>query len=195
MQSQVQTGQTTNRRLVNGVDVTALKETIEAIKVDPELGKTQWRNRNRWIDGALNRSTIQSFYAAKQEDTSRTEPFVYDNDEPPVLLGENRGPNPVEFVLHALAGCLTTTLVYYAGVLGIELDTVETEFEGDLDMRGFLGISDEVRNGYEEIRVRFKIEGEDLTDEQRDQLIEIAQAHSPVFDIVSNGVPVSVAVA
>ena len=195
MQSQAQIEENTTRRLVNGVDVRALKETIEAIKADPELGRSQWRNRNCWIDGGLNRSTIQSFYAAKQEDTSRTEPFVYDNDEPPVLLGENRGPNPVEFVLHALAGCLTTTVVYYAGALGIELDTVETTFEGDIDLRGLLGITDEVRNGYEEIRVQFKIEGEGLTDDQRDQLIEIAQAHSPVFDIVSNGVPVSVAVA
>lgn len=175
---------------INGVDVAALQEMIADVKADPKLGKSQWRNRNRWIDGAHNRSTFKSFYAAGKEDATRTKPFVYENDEPPVLLGQNRAPNPVEWVLHGLAGCVTTTLVYYAGVMGMELDSVETELDGDIDLRGMLGISKEVPSGYREIRLRFKIEGKDVTDQQRKQLMELARKHSPVFGTVATAVPV-----
>lgn len=182
---------TMTRSHLNGVDVPALKETIEAIEADPSLGWSQWRNRNRWCDGGLNRSEIQGFYAAGREDESRKVAFVFDNDEPPVLLGENRGPNPVEFILHALAGCITTTMVYYAASMGIELSRVETEFEGDIDLRGLLGISDTVDPGYQEIRVDVRLEG-DGTPEQLDALIEIAKAHSPVFDTLSRPVDVRI---
>lgn len=182
---------TTTRTHLNGVDVPALRETIEAMKADPSLGKSQWRNRNRWYDGGLNRSEIQGFYAAGREDDTRKVPFVFDNDEPPVLLGQNRGPNPVEYILHALAGCVTTTMVYYAAAMGIELTKVETEFEGDIDLRGLLGVSDEVDPGYEQIRIDVRIEG-DATPEQLDELVEIARAHSPVFDTVRRPVDVQV---
>lgn len=180
---------------MNGVDVAALTKMIDTVKANPELGKSLWRSRNRWIDGALNRSTIQGFYCSGKEDETRTEPFVFENDEPPVLLGENRAPNPVEWVLHGLAGCMTTTLVYYAGVMGIELDSVETELEGDIDLRGMLGISNDVPSGYQEIRVRFTIEGKDVTDEQRRQLIDLARKHSPVTGTVSSAVPISLELA
>ncbi|MDX1577749.1 MAG: OsmC family protein [Gemmatimonadota bacterium] len=182
---------TMTRTRLNGVDVPALIETIEAIKADPSLGESHWRNHNRWYEGGLNRSEIQGFYAAGQEDDSRKAPFVFDNDEPPVLLGQNRGPNPVEYILHALAGCVTTTMVYYAAVMGIELTKVETEFEGDIDLRGLLGVSDEVDPGYEQIRIDVRIEG-DATPDQLDELVEIAKAHSPVFDTVRRPVDIQV---
>lgn len=180
---------------INGVDVAALQDMIANVKADPKLGKSQWRNRNRWVDGAHNRSTFKSFYAAGNEDATRTEAFVYENDEPPVLLGQNRAPNPVEWVLHGLAGCVTTTLVYYAGVMGIELDNVETELVGDIDLRGMLGISNEVPSGYREIRLRFKIEGKDVTEEQRRTLMDLARKHSPVFGTVTSAVPVVTEIA
>lgn len=182
---------TTSRTRMNGVDVPALLETIESMKADPSLGESQWRNRNRWYDGGLNRSEIQGFYAAGREDDSRKVAFVFDNDEPPVLLGQNRGPNPVEFVLHALAGCVTTTMVYYAAAKGIELSSVETEFEGDIDLRGLLGVSDEVDPGYRQIRIAVRIEG-DASEEELDELVEIAKRHSPVFDSVTRPVDVRV---
>lgn len=185
------TAPTTTRTHLNGVDVPALLETIEAMKADPSLGESQWRNRNRWHDGGLNRSEIQGFYAAGREDDSRKVAFVFDNDEPPVLLGQNRGPNPVEFILHALAGCVTTTMVYYAAVKGIELSRVETEFEGDIDLRGLLGVSNEVDPGYRQIRIGVRLEG-DASEDQLDELIEIAKAHSPVFDTVTRPVDVQV---
>lgn len=182
---------TTAQSELNGVDVPALLETIEAMKADPALGESRWRNRNRWYDGGLNRSEIQGFYAAGREDDSRKVAFVFDNDEPPVLLGQNRGPNPVEFVLHALAGCMTTTMVYYAAAKGIELSRVETEFEGDIDLRGLLGVSDEVDPGYGQIRIDVRIEG-DATPEELDELVEIAMRHSPVVDTVRRPVDLRV---
>jgi uncharacterized OsmC-like protein len=175
----------------NGLSVEQIFSTVKAIQSQPGLARFQFRNRNKWLGGGLNRSTIRDFYGAGQEDTSRASAFVFDNDEPPVLLGENRGANPVEFVLHALAGCLTTSMVLHAAARGIALDAVESTFEGDLDVRGLLGLSDEVRNGYERIRVKFRIEA-DAPRETLEELVRVAQQRSPVFDVVSHGVPVEV---
>jgi uncharacterized OsmC-like protein len=179
------------QNVVNGVNVDQLFSTIKAIKETPGLAKFKFRASNKWIDGGHNRSTIKGFYGAGQEDDSRQAPFVMDNDEPAVLLGNDNGANPVEVLLHALAGCLTTSLVYHASAQGIDIEEVESQFEGDLDLHGFLGLSDRVRNGYESIRVTFKIKA-DATEDKLKELIELAQKRSPVFDIVSNPVPVSV---
>ena len=182
--------ETKTEQAVNGVDVARLYETIEAVQGNPGLAPFEFRAANRWVSGGHNRSTVEGFYGAGREDESRAEPFVLDADEPDVLLGADNGANPVEHVLHALAGCLTTSLVYHAAARGIEVEEVESKLEGDLDLRGFLGISDEVRNGYERIRVSYRIKGVD--EETAEELVRIAQARSPVFDIVSNGVPVQV---
>jgi uncharacterized OsmC-like protein len=124
-------------------------------------------------------------------DTARTATFELDNDEPDVLLGGDRAPNPVEYVLHALAGCLTTSLVYHAAARGITVRSVATRLEGDLDLRGFLGLDEDVRRGYERVRVTMHVDAD--TDQMTiDELVALAQARSPVFDIVSNGVPVAV---
>ena len=178
-------------RNINGVDVDQLFSTIDAIKETPGLAKFEFRANNRWINGGHNRTSVKDFYGAGQEDASRKQTFVFDNDEPVVLLGEDNGANPVEFVLHALAGCLTTSLVYHAAAQGIKIDAVESTFEGDLDLRGFLGMNEDVRNGYEDIRVTFKIKA-DAPDEKLKELCELAQKRSPVFDIVTNRVPVKV---
>jgi uncharacterized OsmC-like protein len=182
--------ETKTEQAVNGVDVARLYETIEAVQGNPTLAPFEFRAANRWVSGGHNRSTIEGFYGAGREDDSRAEPFVLDADEPDVLLGADNGANPVEHVLHALAGCLTTSLVYHAAARGIEVEEVESKLEGNLDLRGFLGISDDVRNGYERIRVSYRIKGVDT--EIAEELVRIAQARSPVFDIVSNGVPVQV---
>jgi uncharacterized OsmC-like protein len=180
----------TQQRL-NGVSRDGLFDTIDAIQATPELAKFQFRAQNRWMNGGHNRTTVRQFYGAGQEDMSRAEPFILDADEPAVLLGENHGANPVEYVLTALAGCLTTSLVYHAAARGIKLDEVESRLEGDLDLRGFLGLSDQVRNGYENVRVTFKVKG-DAPEEVLAELVGLAQQRSPVFDIVSHGVPISV---
>jgi uncharacterized OsmC-like protein len=180
-------------KIMNGVNLDRLVGTIEVVKREPGIAAFRFRASNRWIQGGHNRSTIRDFYGAGQEDTSRKDTFVLDNDEPDVLLGTDRGANPVEYVLHALAGCLTTSMVYHAAARGIRLEEVESRLEGDLDLRGFLGVSEDVRNGYQAVRVTFRVKA-DATDEQIAELGRLAQARSPVFDIVSNPVPVSVTV-
>ena len=141
----------------NGVDTTTMFATLDAIKAQPEIAKFQFRARNRWLGGAYNRSTIKDFYAACGEDTSRTEAFVLDAGEPAILLGTDTGPNPAEYLLHALAACVTTSLVYSAAARGVRLTSVESTLEGDLDVQGALGINTEdYRNGYEQIRMTIR---------------------------------------
>ncbi len=177
----------------NGVNTEVLYGTLDAITADPSLGVFQFRARNHWIDGAHNRSTIKAFYGAGQEDGTRTEEFTLDAGEPQVLLGIDTGPNPAEHLLHALAACLTTTLVYVAAARKVRLTEVESTLEGDMDVRGALGLSDEVRNGFSRIRVNFSIKG-DAPQEKLLEIVERAKARSVVFDIVTHGVPVDVSV-
>jgi uncharacterized OsmC-like protein len=175
--------------MLNGVDRQKLFGTIEAVKARPTLAAFQFRLFNQWVDGGENRSRIDGFHGAG-EDLRHKQPFVLVNDEPEVLLSADTAPNPVEYVLHALAGCLTTSLVYHAAAQGIAVKGVATRFEGDLDLRGFLGISKEVRRGFHDIRVVLDIDA-DCDEAKKRDLIAMAQAYSPVFDIVSNGVPVN----
>jgi len=178
----------------NGVDSTQLYGTLDAIKGDPSIAKFQFRAQNRWIDGSHNRTTIRDFYAANQEDTSRTEDFVLDAGEPAILLGTDTGPNPAEYLLHALAACLTTSLVYVAAARGVHLTEVESTLEGDMDVQGALGLSDDFRNGFEHIRVSFRVKG-DAPEEKLREVVARAQQRSAVFDMVRNGVPVTVEAA
>ncbi len=179
------------QHLKNGVNVQQMEETVATLKEQPPLAKFKFRARNRWLGGSRNRTTISKFYGAGQDQDSKNRPFVLDNGEHQVLLGDDHAPNPVEYVLHGLAGCLTTSLVYHAAARGIELDHVESTLEGDLDLQGFLGLDKDIRNGYQRIRVKFRIKG-NATQDQLDELCQLAQDRSPVFDIVTNGVPVLV---
>jgi uncharacterized OsmC-like protein len=185
---------TTTKTVRNGVDTEQLFATLDAIKADPSLARFQFRARNRWIDGAHNRTTIRDFYAANQEDTSRAEEFVVDAGEPAILLGTDTGPNPAEYLLHALAACLTTSLVYVAAARGVHLTEVESTLEGDMDVQGALGLSDEHRNGFERVRVSFRVEG-DAPEEKLREIVARAAQRSAVFDMVTNGVRVTLDVA
>ncbi len=175
----------------NGVDTGAMFATLDAIKAQPQLGAFQFRARNRWLGGAHNRTTIKEFYGAGQEDTSRAEEFTIDAGEPAILLGSDTGANPAESLLHALAACLTTSIVYVAAARGVNLTEVESTLEGDMDVRGALGLDDDYRNGFEQIRVSFSVKG-DASEEKLREVVARAQARSAVFDMVANGVPVSV---
>lgn len=178
---------------VNGVDLDRLAATIDHVSADPTLARFEFRARNQWIDGGHNRTTIMGFYGAGQEDTSRTEPFVLEADEPPLLLGDNQGPNAGEYLLKALAACLTGTIVYHAAARGIVLEGLECAIEGDVDVQGFLGLDETVRPGFQQIRVAFKATG-DFDDEQLAELARLTR-YSPVRDTVSNPVPVAIEVA
>ena len=182
--------ETKSETRINGVPVNTIVESIEALKTEPRLGESHFRATNRWIDGANNRTKIQGFFALGGEDTSRKEPFVFDNDEPPALGGENRGANPVEFVLHGLAGCITTTLVYYAAAQGIELEEVESSLEGDIDLRGLLGVAP-VNPGYQGIRINVRVKS-NAPEKKIRELIHLAQSRSPVVNTVAKPVPITV---
>lgn len=172
----------------NGVNVTALFETIDAVKANHEIAQFQFRAQNRWMGGDHNHSTIEGFHGACQE-MMHAQVFALDNGEPSVLLGADRHPNPVEYVLHALIGCLTTTMVYHAAARGIAIDSIDSQLAGDLDLRGFLGLSDKVRKGFHTIRVQLRVK----SSAPASLLRELAK-FSPVYDIVSNSLPVEVSV-
>lgn len=176
---------------VNGLDLGAMQDTVAALKGDPELARFQFRARNRWINGGENRSTIKDFYGAGAEDKSRTQAFEFTNGEPRILLGENEGANPVEFLLHALAGCVTTTTVLHAAARGISIRYLATELEGDIDLQGLLGLDEAVSAGYREIRIRMHVEA-DCSDEELDELLQFAKGHSPVCTTVCRPVPVRI---
>lgn len=181
-------------KTMNGLDMEAASQTVAAIQAEPSLARFQFRARNTWIDGGENRSTIRDFFGAGREDDSRTQDFVFTNGEPPVLLGNNEGANPVEFLLHALAGCVTTTMVLHAAMRGITLTSLSTELEGDLDVQGLLAMGDGVFPGYEAIRIRMHVTA-DCSDEELADLLAVTQAHSPVCNSVCRPVPVTIELA
>jgi uncharacterized OsmC-like protein len=176
---------------LSGLDVQAALQTIDALKAEPSLARFQFRARNSWISGGENRSTIKDFYGAGREDDSRQVAFEFTNSEPPVLLGNNEGANPVEFLLHALAGCVTTTFVLHATARGIAIRQLSTKLEGEIDLRGLLGLDDAVSPGYEQIRIQMQVEA-DCSDQELDALLAYTQQHSPVCNTVCRPVPVTI---
>ncbi len=177
--------------MMNGLSVQGVFDTVKAIEADGGLARFQFRARNRWIGGGVNRSTIRDFYGAGREDDSRMAAFEFTNGEPPVLLGDNEGANPVEFLLHALAGCVTTTFVLHATARGIAIQELSTELEGELDVRGLLGLDETISPGYERIRIRMYVRA-DCTDAELDELLSYTREHSPVCNTVCRPVPVMI---
>ena len=177
--------------VINGLDMDKMMATVEAIKQDPTLGAFEFRAKNQWINGGENRSSIRDFYGAGMEDHSRTEAFEFTNGEPPVLLGANEGANPVEFLLHALAGCVTTTMVLHATARGIRINDLSTELVGTLDVQGLLGLDESVPVGYESITIKMHIDA-DCSDEELDDLLSFSKEHSPVCNTVCKPVPVTI---
>ena len=176
--------------LINGVAVDDLFATVDAIKATPSIAKFKFRIRNQWEQAAQNHSTVHTFYGAGQQ-LSHPKPFVLEADEPAVLLGKDEAASPVEHLLHALASCLTTSMVYHAAARGIHIEEVESSLEGDIDLHGFLDLDPKVRKGYEGIRVNFKIKA-DVPEEQLAEIAQLGSGHSPVFDSLTKGVPVTV---
>jgi uncharacterized OsmC-like protein len=177
-------------KTVNGVPVDELVATIDAIKATPAIAKFNFRIRNQWLEAARNNSTVDTFYGAGQQQP-RTSPFILEADEPSILLGTDLAANPVEHLLHALAACMTTSIVYHAAARGIHIEGIESSFEGDIDLRGFLGLDESVRNGFQGIQANFKIKA-DVPDDQLHEIGQLAPGRSAIFDSLTNGVPISV---
>ncbi|MGI5240623.1 OsmC family protein [Dactylosporangium sp. CA-139066] len=178
--------------MTNGVDTATLFATIDAVKAAPEAARFQFRAANSWVSGTHNRSTIHGYFGVGEERTHERS-FTFDADHPAVLVGKDNGPTPVEYVLHALAACLTAGIANIAAARGVTLTSVRSEVAGDIDLNGILGLDPGVRNGYQNIAVRFMIEGDAPADTLR-QIVEQSTARSAVFDVLANPVPVTVTV-
>lgn len=176
-------------KTVNGVDTDALGQVIRAATAQPEVAKFQFRARNRWVNGGQNETTIDAFLAAGQPTSSDNRPFTLEADEPLVLLGHDEAPNPVEYLLQALAACVTSSMVYHAASRGIRIEELESELEGDLDVRGFMGVADGVRPGYSNVRVTFRVRS-DADPAELEKLTNF----SPVLDVVRHGTNVEIKV-
>ena len=173
------------KNMTNGVDVGQVMNVIGSIEADTGYASFQWRATNQWIDGGMSRTRVKEFFAGNAEDTTRQEAFTLDADEPAIAAGQNRAANSMEYVLHALATCLTGTLVYHAAVRGIEIEAVDSSYSGDMDVRGLFGLSDEVRKGFSKVTVSMRVKSEASAEE----LTELA-LFSPVHDIISRSLPV-----
>jgi uncharacterized OsmC-like protein len=174
----------------NGVDTATLFATIDAVKAAPDAAKFQFRAHNQWVGGTHNRSTVSDYFGVGEE-RAHERTFVFDADHPAVLVGKDNGPTPVEFVLHALAACLTSGLANVAAARGVTLTEVRSTVSGDIDLNGILGLNPNVRNGYQKISIRFEIRGDAPADVLKG-LIEQSRKRSAVFDVITNGVPVTI---
>lgn len=184
---------TTTERYRNGVDTETLFATLDAVKANPEIAGFQFRAENTWLSGTNSRSRFSGFYGAMQEMAHRNETVV-ESDHPEVLVGADNGPTPVEYLLHAIAACLTSGIANIAAARGVKLSKVSSRVEGDIDLLGIFGLSDgTVRNGYRGITVRFHIEG-DADDETLRGIVEQSRKRSAVFDALTNPTPVAVEV-
>jgi len=181
---------TQTQTIVNGVNVTQLFETIDNIKENTDIAKFNFRAENKWIDGTENHTTVGDYFGACKTHT-RTKPHVFVKDEPPVLLGNDNGANPVEYLLAGLAGCITTSLVAYASAKGVKIDSIESTLEGDIDLQGLFQLGDDINPGYQRINISFKIES-DASDETLQELVELAKKVSPVVNTISRPTPINV---
>jgi uncharacterized OsmC-like protein len=174
----------------NGVDTATLFATIDAVKSAPEAAKFQFRAQNEWVSGTHSRGTIHGFYGVGEEREHESS-FQFDADHPTVLVGRDNGPTPVEYLLHALAACLTAGVANIAAARGIRLTEVQSVVSGDIDLNGILGLDRSVRNGYQNIAVRFTVKG-DAPEEKLREIVEQSRARSAVFDVMTNQVPITI---
>ena len=175
---------------INGVDTERLFQTVDLIRANTGLAGFQFRLDNEWLTCALNRSRIRGFSGAGQ-DIEHPAAFELLSDEPAILLGSDQGPNAGEYLLHALVACVTGSMVYHAAARGIAIEKIESSVEGDIDLRGFLGLDESVRNGFEQIRIKFRIKA-DVPDSLLQEICDLGPKYSPVYDCVTNGLPVNV---
>jgi uncharacterized OsmC-like protein len=184
---------TTENPRTNGVDTATLFATLDAVKGQPEIATFQFRARNTWVAGTHSRSSFSGFHGAMQELEHKTVTTV-ESDHPAVLVGEDAAPTPVEYLLHAIAACITAGVANVAAARGVQLTRVSSTVEGDIDLLGIFGLSDgSVRNGYKQIKVTFHIEG-DADDATLRAIVEQSRQRSAVYDALTQPTPVAIEV-
>jgi len=177
-------------RELNGISVPQLQETVSLIQAKPALARFEFRFANRWLNGPRTRSIVRSFFGAGQTH-QHAAPIELNSDEPTVLLGSDQDANPGEYLMHALAACVTSAIVFHAAARGIVIEGIESTNEGDVDLRGFLGLDANVRNGVKQIRMKLRIKA-NVSDTELQELCDLGPKFSPVFDSLTKGVPVQV---
>jgi uncharacterized OsmC-like protein len=177
---------------INGIRVKELHEMVNLFKENPALARFQFRIKNTWMNKGHSRSIVKGFYGFEKEDDTRTFPFIFEVDQPINMLGNNLGPIPIEYALNGLISCLANSIVYNAAAKGINIEDVESELEGIFDLRCLFGVEDGSEKIAEGIRVKFRIKGNNLSDEQRKFLCDLGKKSSPVFKIIANPFPVTV---
>ena len=182
---------TTKKHKINGIRTDELNFTMDDLKNNADAGKYKFRAVNKWLKGARCETVIKDFWADGHKDTSRHSSHVLYADEPTTLLGHDKAANATEILLHALGSCLNASFIFQATAQGIKIDSLEFELEGLLDLRGFLGIDESVRNGFQSIQITCRVKS-DAPVEKLQELCEYAQKRSPVFDIVTHETPVTV---
>lgn len=168
----------------NGVDVEQILSVISKIEEDPSYAKFQWRANNQWIDGGLSQTQVKDFFAGNAEDVTRKNGFIINADEPIIAAGQDSAPNAMEFLLHALASCLTGTLIYHAAVRGIKIEAIKSSYKGDMDVHGFFGLKDNIKKGFNKVTVSMHVESNATAEELKDLAL-----YSPVYEILSQSIP------
>ncbi|MEJ2617576.1 MAG: OsmC family protein [Ignavibacteriaceae bacterium] len=182
------------QKIINGIDINRLAEIIDVIEKSPDLARFQFRAKNTWMNGGHSRSVIKSFYGGKQEDNTRSEPFILENDQPLIMLGKDKGASPVEYILNALAGCITNSIVYHATLKGIRINDIESELEGNIDLRNLFMKNNEIDNPEDNIKVKIRITGNELQENEKSFLCELGKKTSPVYKVITNAIPVELVV-
>ena len=181
------------KQVNNGVNVDALLGAREALGKAPEAAKFNWKATSKWVSGTHSRTTVKGFYGLGQEQSHKSE-FTFDMDHPEIFASEDKGATPVEMVLTGLAGCLTAGVAAVAQLRKIQLRSVKATLEGSMDIQGILGIDSDVRNGFDDVKVKFEIDA-DATKEEIEALVAQSQKRSAVYDILTNPTNVTVSVA
>ena len=171
---------------VNGVDVDALSGVVTAVQANPEIARFQFRASNRWINGARSSTAIKGFTGALQEHRTGSAGFTAEIGEPPVLLGEDNAPNPGEWLLHTLVGCIVTSTSYHAAARGIEITAMDSTVEGDIDLRGFLGLAPERSKGFDALRVKLRVKTAATA-----EAVKACGMMSPMLEMISKAAPVT----
>lgn len=182
------------QKTINGININRLTEVINVIEKNPELARFQFRAKNTWMTGGHSRSIVKGFYGGKIEDNTRNESYIFENDQPFILLGSDKGANPLEYILNALAGCITDSIIYNAAMKGIQIDELESELEGNFDLRNLFVKQVKTDNSENNIKVKIRITGNNLLQEQKKFLCELGKKSSPVYKVIANAFPVEVSI-
>ncbi len=182
------------QKILNGISINRLTEIMDAIEKNPDLARFQFRAKNTWMNGGHSRSIIKGFYGGKREDDTRNEPYIFENDQPLILLGSDKGANPLEYILNALAGCIADSIIYNAAVNGIQIAELESELEGNFNLRNLFITQNKLGDTTDNIKVKIRIAGNNLLQEQKDFLCDLGKKSSPAYRIITNAFPVEVSV-